>query len=282
MLRPGAHVLRRDAHHLQVGTCPGTVLPDRPGLHQLLLALDGLHEPDWLAAHVPEMAENLLAVLKELAAAGVVLDAQHGDTRRPEESRQLALIGQDPRAAAARRQLRVSVHGDPGTAALVDTVQQILHEAGIGTRSGDDADLLIIVSTGEPARELFAEAVRHRIAHLPVRIDEAVIRIGPFVVPGTTACLGCHDLHRIDWDSAWAALLPQFGRRGAQHNPPAPGAVLRHAAAAEIAAGIVDLADHSRSFDAGTVVTLGPPLGARHTMQAGFHHRCPCALLPPA
>lgn len=282
MLRPGASVLRRDAHHLQVGTCPGAVLVDRPGLHRLLLALDGVHGPDWLAEQVPELHADLPAVLAHLVATGVVLDARHWDGRRPEEARHLALTGHDPRVAAGRRRLQVSLHGDRGTGALLDTVGQILDDAGLDHTARDDADLLVIASTGEPGREPFADAVRHRVAHLAVRVDEAVVRIGPFVTPGITACLGCQDLHRMEWDRTWAALVPQFGRRGAQHNPPAPGAVLRHAAATEIAAGIVDLADQISSFHPGVVVTLGPSLGQRDVTQGGFHHRCPCALLPQA
>lgn len=282
MLRPGASVLRRDAHHLQVGTCPGSVLVDRPGLHRLLLTLDGVHGPDWLAAQVPELRADLPALLSHLVATGVVLDARHWARHRPEEARHLSLLGRDPRTVAARRRLTVSLHGDRGSGALLDTVGQILDEAGLEHTTHGEADLLVITASGEPAREPFADAVRHRVDHLVVRVDEAVVRIGPFVRPGVSACLGCLDLHRMEWDRSWAALLPQFGRRGAQHNPPAPGAVVRHAAATEIAAGIVDLADQGSVFSPGTVLTLGPSLGERHVTSCGFHHRCPCTLLPQA
>lgn len=280
MLRPGASVLRRDARHLQIGTSPGAVIADHPGLHRLLLALDGVHEPDRLAEQVPEISD-IQAVLSLLMASGVVLDAAGCDSRRPEEGRHLALIGRDPRAVSTRQRLRVSLHADPGTATLLRAVGTIIGEAGVDHTQGDDADLLVIASTGEAARQPFAEAVRHRIPHLTVRVDEGVVRIGPFVVPGVSACLDCEDLHRIDWDPTWAVLLPQFGRRSAGHNPPATGAVLRWAAAAEIAATIVDLADGCLPRRTGSVLTVGPAPGDRQVQSARFHQRCPCALLPP-
>ncbi len=282
MLRPGASVLRRDAGHLQVGTSPGVVVPDRPGLHRLLLALDGVHGPDWLAAQIPELADDMPALLEHLTAMGAVLDAARCDGRRPEEARHLALTERDPADAGLRHRLQVSLHADPGTRQLLDAVGHVLEDAGVQRGTHDDADVLVIASTGEPARGPFVQAVQRRIPHVTVRLDEAVVRIGPFVIPGISACLGCEDLHRIDWDPAWAALLPQFGRRAAQHNLPAPGAVLRHVAAAEIAAGIVDVADRQRPMHAGAVVTVGPGFGMRHVRSNGFHHRCPCALLPQA
>jgi hypothetical protein len=36
--------------------------------------------------------------------------------------------------------------------------------------------------------------------------------VGPFVVPGRTACLRCLDLHRTDGDPAWPLLLEQYSR----------------------------------------------------------------------
>jgi hypothetical protein len=280
MLRPGAAVLRRDAAHLQVGTSPGTVLADRPGLHRLLLALDGLHGPDWLAEQVPEIGVHVADVLARLTAAGVVLDAAACGGRRPEEARRLALIGRDPVLAAKRRHFRVALHPDPGARALLGTVGEIVSAAGVDVRTDGDVDLLVVASCGEPARGAFAETVADGLPHLVVRVEEAVVRVGPFVLPGSTSCLGCQDLHRVDWDPGWAAVLPQLGRRAAQHNPPATGAVLRHAAAVAIAADVVAVADGERPLHAGAEVTMGPLHADRRVDPAPFHHRCTCALLP--
>ena len=78
-LRPGAPLLRRDAAHLQVGTSPGIVIPDRPGLVDLLRLLDGARDVDRLAAvtraTIPELTTPLAEILAELRSAGVVFDA---------------------------------------------------------------------------------------------------------------------------------------------------------------------------------------------------------------
>jgi hypothetical protein len=47
-IRPGAPLLRRDATHLQVGTSPGTVIDDRPGLRSFLRLLNGARDVDQL------------------------------------------------------------------------------------------------------------------------------------------------------------------------------------------------------------------------------------------
>lgn len=280
-LRPGTVVLRRDARHLQVGTSPGTVVADRPGLHRLLLALDGLHGSTWLADRVPEVGD-VDEALAPLVAVGVVVDAGAWDARHLEEARHLSLSGRDPGLLASRRRLHVWLHADPGTRDLMDTVGVVLDAAGVSRRHPHDADLLVIASSGEPPRAIFAEAVHRQVPHLAVRVEEDRVHVGPFVAPGTSPCLGCHDLHRIDWDPAWAALIPQFGARGAQHNPPALGAVLRHVAAAEIAAGIIAVADGDPTQHAASVLAIGPGLDDRHRWPLAFHHRCLCALLPAA
>ena len=47
-IRPGAPLLRRDATRLQVGTSPGTVIDDWPGLRPFLRLLNGARDVDQL------------------------------------------------------------------------------------------------------------------------------------------------------------------------------------------------------------------------------------------
>jgi bacteriocin biosynthesis cyclodehydratase domain-containing protein len=49
-----------------------------------------------------------------------------------------------------------------------------------------------------------------RIAHLPVRVRDGSGLVGPLVVPGTTSCLRCADLHRSDRDASWPAVAAQL------------------------------------------------------------------------
>jgi len=48
------------------------------------------------------------------------------------------------------------------------------------------------------------------VPHLPVRVRDGTGLVGPLVIPGTTSCLRCADLHRSDKDSAWPALAAQL------------------------------------------------------------------------
>jgi hypothetical protein len=51
--------------------------------------------------------------------------------------------------------------------------------------------------------------------HLLVSNLDARVRLGPFVVPGMTACLRCVDAHRCDVDPGHALVVEQ--------HPPQPG-----------------------------------------------------------
>jgi bacteriocin biosynthesis cyclodehydratase domain-containing protein len=264
-IRPGAPLLRRDATHLQVGTSPGTVIDDRPGLRSFLRLLNGARDVEQLRrlvrSEVPELEGDVDDVLKPLLACGAVVDASRLHVRRP--------------------RLRVALHDDAGGRPLTRAIGHALADLGIATLDAPDPDLLLVVSSGEPPRAVFDQARRHRVSHLPVVIDEDRVRIGPAVIPGLTPCLTCLDLHRTDWDRAWPALLPQLGRSRSPLPPVLP-VPLRYAAAAEVTIEVQAVAAGSRPRTAGQVLALGPAHDARVAWPVAFHHGCACALLPAA
>lgn len=53
------------------------------------------------------------------------------------------------------------------------------------------------------------------VPHLPVELTGDRVTVGPFVVPGVTACLACVHAHRRDADPAWPLLAAQMLERGA-------------------------------------------------------------------
>jgi hypothetical protein len=262
-IRPGAPLLRRDATHLQVGTSPGIVIDDRPGLRSFLRLVDGVRDVERLRVlartDVPELEVDVDDVLRPLLACGAVVDASALHVRRT--------------------RLRVALHDDAGSRPLARTIGHALADFGIGSLDPPDPDLLLVVSCGEPPRAVFDQARLHRISHLPVVIDEERVRIGPLVIPGITPCLTCHDLHRTDWDPAWPALLPQLGRVSIAPVQPVP---LRYAAAAEVAVEVLAVASGSRPRTAGQVLAIGPQHDAHVAWPVAFHHGCACALLPAA
>ena len=257
-VKPGAAVLRRDIDHLQVGTSPGVILHDRPGLYPFLRSLDGTRDLPTLRRHAPvehpELGAEVDEVLAPLIAAGVVIDL--------------------PDVAPPR--LRVSLaHDGPSTglAQLVGTLA-----AAVNIDVLPDADLTVTISSGEPPRAPLIDAVSAGVAHLIVVVDGEDVRIGPFVVPGRTPCLGCLDLHRSGWDPIWPALVPQFG--SAQRH--ALDVLTEHAAAAEVAAQCLQFAHDEVPRTASEVIAVGADRTTRTVTPSHFHPRCPCTLLSAA
>lgn len=253
-LLPGALLLRRDARTLQVGTSPGIVIADRPGLGRLLRLLDGALTIPMLArvaAHdIPEFTDDLMDTLTRLVAAGAVLPAAH-----------------------APAQPRVAVRHDRSTSRFAQ-----LLISGVGT-SALEPDIEIMVSAGEPARSTFETLVSARVAHLPVVLHERRVRIGPFVAPGATPCLGCLDSLLSTWDPAWSGLIPQFER--SRLLPVAlPDSVLLRSAA-EVARQFESLRAGDRPATIGRILTIGPGADDIDTRVVPFAPQCPCGLLAP-
>ncbi len=264
-IRPGAPLLRRDATHLQVGTSPGTVIDDRPGLRPFLRLLNGVRDVEQLRrlarSDVPELDADVDDVLKPLLACGAVVDARSLHTRR--------------------LRLRVALHDGPDSRSLARALGHVLADLGIRSLDPPEPELLLVVSCGEPARAVFDEAQRHGISHLPVVLDEDRVRVGPVVIPGLTPCVTCHDMNRADWDHAWPALLPQLGR-STWSIAPVLQAPLAYAAAAEVGVEVLAVAAGRRPRTAGRVLAIGPAHDTRTTWPVAFHHGCACALLPAA
>jgi bacteriocin biosynthesis cyclodehydratase domain-containing protein len=268
-LRPGAPLLRRDATHLQIGTSPGIVIADRPGLAPLLRLLDGVRDVERLqqlvARDVPELHADVASTLAELRAAGVVVDAAATDAVRRR------LIGR-----------RVGFVATSGAADLVSATRAALVSAGLHDVASPDPELLIIVSHGEVGRSVYEQPSMDGLDHLPVVVDEDRVRIGPLVRPGRTPCVTCHDLHRADWDPAWTAIVPQLGSRPPLVRPAALDGITLHAAAVETAAEVVALLDGASLRTAGRCLVVGPRHDERATWPVAFHHRCACDLLTAA
>jgi hypothetical protein len=61
--------------------------------------------------------------------------------------------------------------------------------------------------------ELADDLMADDIPHYPVAVSGLNGRIGPLVIPGRTACLGCIDRSETDRDRAWPALIDQVRTR---------------------------------------------------------------------
>ena len=189
--RPGVYVVCRDAAHLQAGIDPPhrAVVPDRPAVRAALRALPAVDEAD------PEARPALRA----LRASGLVLEGPEPASalgtpqlRRATE----AQFGDDAaRRLDARRAARIAVVGEQGHRA---TVQGLLRAAAVGLAgAGEVPTVSLVVTAAEPPRAEIDPLVHEGAPHLLVSVG-ASARVGPFVLPGQTACLRCVDAHSPD------------------------------------------------------------------------------------
>nr|WP_246211543.1 TOMM precursor leader peptide-binding protein [Phytoactinopolyspora alkaliphila] len=121
--------------------------------------------------------------------------------------------------------------------------------------------------------------LRSGTAHLLVHVTEITGVVGPLVVPGTSACLRCLDLHRTDRDPGWPTVRDHAARKP----PPAPAcdASIATAVAGLAAAQVLAFID---GFDVATVggtleVELPYGLPRRRTWRP--HPECGCTWPDP-
>ncbi|OBI32873.1 TOMM precursor leader peptide-binding protein [Mycobacterium sp. E2238] len=139
-------------------------------------------------------ADGLTDLVAQLVGAGVATECAKSRGRAPS----IRIHGRGPLSELLVEALRCSgarvAHSSQPHAAV----------------SGTAVDLVVLsdylVADPRMVRELHTQAV----PHLPVRVRDGVGLVGPLVIPGTTSCLGCADLHRRDRDAAWPAISAQL------------------------------------------------------------------------
>lgn len=158
--------------------------------------------------------------------------------------------------------------------------------AWVGMRVRPRARLALVLSTGELDRAELDPLVRGDIPHLVLRAVDGVVVVGPFVVPGATACLRCLDAHHSDEDPGYAVALERYVVAGAQ--PREDGCVDVHDPG-NVALALAWAARDLRMFSTGGVpstwsstVVIG---GVRAPIAAVAwqpHPRCGCRWFEPA
>lgn len=286
LLTDGSAVFRRDRHHLQIGTTPGWVVNDQPGLLELLRMIDGATDTSQLQRACGAQL-NVTAIIAELISAGIAVDASTWNGGPSREHQANLARGLDPSAVPRRGAYRVAIAHDEPAAPMAASLRWVLAQAGISVTGGDDCELLIICSLGEPARTLFTAACEYGIDQLPVVIDGPAIRCGPYIRPGRWPCLRCHDFLRADWDTAWPALLHQPKSRQPQihqHSPapaagPAVSAVLMQLVAARAADDVISTAEERVPSTYACLRSYGPQLHQHTRYAIPFHPECTCTRL---
>ena len=183
-LRPGLRVVARGREHLQVGLHPDrrVLLPRTPAVERTLTLL--------LERRTVVEDPECHAVLDRLD--------QHGclswERARPAERGAVTVLG------------RLAVPGLPD-------VTDLLVASGVPlTPHLLDAAVVVVVSAGEIDRDRLDPLVRARTSHVVVRLVDGGAVLGPFVVPGETACLRCVDVHESVHDPDHVAVTTRYAR----------------------------------------------------------------------
>ncbi|WP_341928066.1 hypothetical protein [Nocardioides psychrotolerans] len=270
-LRPGVTVARHDDHCLQVGIDPPqrVVVPDVPAVRRLLDALIGSNAP-------PAPDEQTWPVLRRLWEAGLLVDsravaasAAHG----PAAAVRAAWAQVGPEAGerlTARAAARVRVVAEDEARA---DMARLLRASGVQVVEDGAADVWLVAHDGELPRARVDDLVREGVAHLLVSGALGSAVVGPFVLPGVTACLRCLDAHRAEVDPRRALVIEQVVAR--------PPAVVRdptlHAMALAWATrDVVRFVEGAQPSTWSTSFELGPlsaPVGRTWTR----HPHCGCA-----
>lgn len=150
-----------------------------------------------------------------------------------------------------------------------------------GDRAGEAPAVGVLVSLGEPPREMADPWLRDGTPYTVLRLSEGHAVLGPFAVPGQTACLRCVDAHLTDVDPAWPLLALQYAaacattREDALVEPCDPSLAALSAAwtARDV---LTHLEDGSPSTASGTV-RVGPVLSTIESQTWSRHPCCGCA-----
>jgi bacteriocin biosynthesis cyclodehydratase domain-containing protein len=322
-LPPHHSLLRRGPTSRQFGLDPRAALAVDDLSPPLALMLDELVAPadraDLVARAVRRGADAAVAeeLLRRLVAAGALVDAagvERVARRRQEAS--VAVVGDGPLAVGVAAGLALAgvgaVHVGGPTAALVrtrdlgtglldadrgrprsDALLDVVRRVAPGARAGPapartPPDLCVLADAAAPDPARVAELQLARVAHLVVRLRDGTGVVGPLVLPGRSACVGCVELHRRARDPGWpavaAALLDVEGS-----GEPATAAATAALAVAQVLAAL-DAAAAVSSSGPGTgpvPAALGASLeldlagGALRRRPWTGHPDCTCGA-PPA
>lgn len=250
-LAPGLRVVRRGLDHLQVGLYDGrrVLLPRTASVEQTLGLLTG---------HGPLDEDHAdLAVLDRLDQHGCLTrDSPSGD------------------AAAS-----VAVLGELRFSGIPDA-HELLGAAGLVVApSPTHAGVVLVLSPGELDRGRIDPLVRSRTSHLVVRLVDGGAVLGPFVVPGTTACLRCIDAHRTVRDPDHVAVTTRYVRATARARPDGPDLEPTLTSLALLWA-VRDIAAHLRGQQPSTwsrTLHLGPEPASRTESTWARHPQCGCS-----
>ncbi|WP_432490789.1 hypothetical protein [Kineococcus gypseus] len=156
-------------------------------------------------------------------------------------------------------------------------VAALHHPRPAGTPAPEPARADLVVLVDHHAADAVAAdgLVAEGVPHLSVVLRDTDALVGPLVLPGTTPCLRCLDLHRTDADPGWPAVRDRFARAdGAEES--ATASALAGLAALQVLAHL----DGGRPAALGATLELLLPEGLVQQRRWAPHPQCGCLDLP--
>jgi hypothetical protein len=250
-LSPGLRVVRRGRHHLQVG----------------------LYDERRVLLPRTEAVERTLAMLLQRRPVGsdpttwAVLDRLEGNG---------CLTWQSPTPADRPG---VGILGGFTGPGLPD-VTALLAAAEVDVTPGPEADAVLVLSPGELDRDRLDPLVRSRTSHVVVRLVDGGAVLGPFVVPGRTACLRCIDAHQSVGDPDHVAVTTRYARATARARQDGVPDLDPPLASIALAWAVRDVVTHLEGHEPATwsrTVHLGAPPTHLKEQRWLRHPRCGCS-----
>jgi hypothetical protein len=106
--------------------------------------------------------------------------------------------------------LTAADEGRPRSLAAADAVRRASPLADLRPPADGRADVVVLTRAWAMSDPLVRGLQREGVPHLVATVRGQTGVVGPLVVPGTTSCLRCADLHRRDADPDWPLLAPQL------------------------------------------------------------------------
>ena len=287
LLRPGTHVLRRTDGTLQVGLRPegAVVLDDSPALRRGLLG-EAVPDPAWDLLDTAGLLVDESALMPLLGRRQDSLEAPAAAAL----AREAGPATMASATARSRCRVETATFGHGCGHALAPALVDVLGALGISTearpvRSPDGSRARrtpfgVLLGVGEPDRELTDGWVRDGTPHLVVRVTEGRAVVGPFVVPGRTACLRCLDAHHTDADADWPLLVRQYAASSARDRadgaPEPLDPALGLLAVAWAARDVASFVDGARPSTWSSTLVLAPDLTSLTSHSWPRHPECGC------
>ncbi|MGF0115986.1 ThiF family adenylyltransferase [Promicromonospora sp. Marseille-Q5078] len=139
-------------------------------------------------------------------------------------------------------------------------------------------DAVVVVESHAARPERYERLLGADVPHLPVVVREADVVLGPLVLPGRSACVGCADRHADDADRRWPHVVADLARL--------PAADVAHettlaATAAALGAGqVLALIDGAVPAAVGRLLEVALPEAVPRVRELAPHPRCGCTGLP--